>query len=124
VTWFPFVILTIVTWRVTRFLSLDSLIEEPRNAIEGWLLRGDTFFEGDEEWPINFWARKGVQWLRCPWCQSVWVAAGALLFYNKVHHEWYGWDWPLYWLAIAGAAMIGYRITDPGPPCLPRKPCD
>lgn len=123
--WLDFVVLTFVVHRVTRFISLDSLIDEPRDWIEAKLLSGDTFIEDDEQWPVDIWKRKAVQWLRCPWCQSVWVAAGALaLWCLLVVNDWTGWRFMFDWLALAGASMIAYRYTDPGPPCLPTKKCD
>lgn len=123
-TWLDLVVLSLVTWRITRFTSLDSLIKEPRDWLEGWLLKGDTYFEDDIEWPFNVWKRKALQWLRCPWCQSVWIAAGVLGFWCLISWMWPGWEFMLWWLAIAGASMIPYQYTDAEPPCLPRKPCD
>lgn len=122
--WFDFVVLSLVTWRITRFSSLDSLIEEPRDWIVKWTLRGDTYVEDDEEWPFSWWKRKIKQWIDCPWCQSVWVAAGVVGFWCLISSDWPGWNFLLLWLAVSGAAMIPYRFADPAPPCLPRKPCD
>lgn len=122
-TWFDLVLLSLVVYRVTRFFSLDSLIEEPRKAIVGWLLSKDNYVEDGEEWPMSYWRRKAKQWIECPYCQSVWYAMATYL----VWREW-GDTTPIqvlyYWLALAGAAMIVYRYTDPAPPCVPTKKCE
>lgn len=121
--WFDLVVMSLVVYRVTRFMSLDSLIDEPRDWVIAKLLAGDTYWEDDEEWPSNIWKRKALQWIRCPYCQSVWYAAATYLVWR---------EWGdtvvveiLYaWLALAAAAMLVYRYTDPSPPCLPTKKCD
>lgn len=123
--WLDLVVLSIVVYRITRFISLDSLIEEPRDWVERWLLSEGTYIEDDEHWPVGYWRRKGVQWLRCPYCQSVWVAAGTLgLWCLVVVNDWTGWQFLFDWLALAGASMLLYRYTDPSPPCLPTKQCE
>lgn len=122
--WFLFIVLSLATWRVTRVLALDSIIKEPREALDKALLGDDTYIEKNEEWPINMWRRKALQWLRCPWCMSVWVAAGYLGLWCLVKQDWLGWDFLFVWPAIAGAAMIPYNYLDGDPPCIPNTPCD
>lgn len=113
-TFFDFVVLAFVVYRVTRFISLDTLIDEPRDKVAGWLLSGDVFFdETNKRWPVNIWKRKMLQWLECPFCQSVWVAAGALTFWTIISDYEWTWDWLLHWLAICGAAMAVYKFVDP-----------
>ena len=54
----------IAVWRIVRFVQRDSLIEKQR------------------EWVINNWGggylRLG-ELLQCPWCLSIWVAAGVVI---------------------------------------------
>lgn len=53
----------LAVWRIVRFIQRDSLIETQR------------------EWVINNWGgghlRLG-ELLQCPWCLSIWVAAGVV----------------------------------------------
>lgn len=118
------ILLSLVTYRVTRFVSLDSLIEEPRDWVERRLLSKGHYTQDDEDWPVGYFRRKALQWLRCPYCQSVWFAAGAVGFMAWVTDYTMTWMWLVDWLAVAAGAMIIYRYTDPSPPCLPTKKCD
>lgn len=52
----------LAVWRIVRFVQRDSLIEEPREAM------------------INRWGHlKIMELVTCPWCLSIWVAAGVVL---------------------------------------------
>lgn len=123
-TWLLFFLLSLCVYRITRFISLDSLIEEPRNWAEKKLLAAGFYTQDGEDWPVGFWRRKALQWIRCPYCQSVWVAAFALFFVARVASYEMTWMYLVEWTALAGASMIWYRFTDPSPPCLPTKECD
>lgn len=112
--WIDFAILCWVTYRLTRFISVDTLIDEPRDALAGWLLSGDVFFdETNKRWPVSYWKRKMLQWLECPFCQSVWVAAAVLTYWTLLSDYDWSWRWLLDWLAICGASMGWYKFVDP-----------
>lgn len=61
------VLLGLVVYRVTRFAILDSLIEAPRDRVHAWLLTRDK-----AGW------RKLQELLACPFCLTIWIAAGAV----------------------------------------------
>lgn len=91
--------LSLVTWRVTRFVLNDTLIEELRSKVLGWLGRA----------PQSTWRLKLMELLTCPFCFSVWVAAAVTA----------GWD--IYgsvpapiavWLAVAGGTMVVWRWVE------------
>jgi hypothetical protein len=48
--------------RIVRFIQQDTLIEVPREWLQGWLV-------SHSQW-------KAMELLSCPWCLSVHVAAG------------------------------------------------
>jgi hypothetical protein len=92
--------LGLVTYRVTRFVVLDSLIDRPRDAVHNWLMsRGGG------------WGPKLAELVGCPWCVSVWISAGAVaLTMWLTDHEVIMPVWT--WLAIAAVAVLWYNVTD------------
>lgn len=102
-----FLVLALTTYRITRFAILDTLIDEPRDAVHSWLLRVDD--DGD----IPMWRFKLQDLLSCPYCLSVWVAAAVVAFWSLVvRDEWLGWPFLLIGPAAAGASLIPYRYID------------
>lgn len=90
----------LVVYRVTRFIVLDTLIEEPRDAVMNWLISRK-----------GWWGPKLGQLLGCPWCVSVWVSAGAVaLTVWLTDHEVIMPVWT--WLAAAAVAVLAYNVTD------------
>jgi hypothetical protein len=76
-----------VTYRVTRFVILDSLIERWRERFYEWTLsplnetERSCVIDVHEDWPLRklpWWRRKLYQLFSCPFCISVWVAGGAV----------------------------------------------
>lgn len=89
------VLLSLVTYRVTRFLINDTLINRQRIAVENWLLR--------RRW------LKIVELISCPWCVSVWIAAGVTFtadLFTSVPMPW------LVWPATSTGAMLCWRVLD------------
>lgn len=85
-----------VTYRVTRFLMLDLLIEEPRQQLFAWLAKHPN------------WATVKLQELMvCPWCVSVWVAGAAVLltipFASVPLPVWV-------WLASSAGCMVLWQL--------------
>lgn len=124
--WLDLAILSLVVYRVTRFTQLDSLIKEPRDWLARKLLKPPTYREDGQEWPFNPWRRKALEWLTCPFCVSVWAAAGAWWFWHWWGDTLFG-QFMLGWLAVSGGAMVVYKFIDPPhppQPCVPVKPCE
>lgn len=95
------IVLSLVTYRVTRFLILDSLIEVTRDRVYAWL----------ETHPNRF-TMKLVELIRCPYCMTIWVAAGAVAIIDVFTDQ--PVPMPVFaWLAVAAAALVWWRIIDP-----------
>jgi hypothetical protein len=113
VTFFDWVILSLVTYRVTRLFQLDTLLEE---QIDWLVLKRDDYkadaAAGDET-AKHYLIRKALTGVTCAWCVSVWVAAGVLTFWTAITDYPWAWEWLMHWPAIAAGAMIVYRWTDP-----------
>lgn len=100
-------LLSLVAFRVTRFILEDSLIEEPRE----WLRRKLIGIPKGINQPMPVWRRKLLEIIECPWCMSVWVSAGT------VGLAWLTWDAPrppLFWewLSVCAGSVILYFLAD------------
>jgi hypothetical protein len=85
-------VLSAVTWRVTRFLILDTLLDTPRDWVHLWL---------QTPHPTRW-----VYALKI----KVWVAAGAVLLTRPFVD---GIPLPVWtWLAVATGAMIIWDYVD------------
>lgn len=107
--WFAFVLLAFATYRVTRFTQLDSMFEDTRDIVVHWL----TERRRDAVGLRRLVYRKAADGLTCAFCVSFWVGVGWLGFWAAISD--YTLDWPilLHAFALAGAAMLVYRIVDP-----------
>jgi hypothetical protein len=109
--WLTVLLICLVTYRTTRLVIKDEFppVRIPREAVLGWLYPDDEYkidqmAKGKDE-PKAHWGAVGRSLhylLTCPWCMSVWIAAGtAYVFtiYTSV---------PLPWATgIAAAAVTG-----------------
>jgi hypothetical protein len=114
------VVLSLVTFRVTRFVLSDSLIAQPRNAFKGRLL-GETTRDAHEldlayqaeitarDSRVAGWRLKLYELFDCHYCFSVWVSAGAVALT----------DWqtsvplPVWmWLAATAGALVIWRFVE------------
>lgn len=75
----------IATYRLTRLVQEDSLLDRPR------------------EWVLDRWGhRKAAELVTCPWCAGVWVAAGvvaARVLFPRA--------WPVCARVLAASAVTG-----------------
>lgn len=93
------VVLSAVTYRVSRFIVLDSLIDEPRNWVLSWL-----------EMHPNGLTNKLHELLGCPWCVTIWIAAGVVAIQDQLID---GMPVPIWaWLAAATGSLVFWGIID------------
>jgi hypothetical protein len=79
VIFFVFVLTALTVARVTRLVTEDTILDEPRQ----WLLNRLWNFRRpadvhESSWTPRYWVGKLHYLLTCPWCSSIWCAAGAL----------------------------------------------
>jgi len=93
------IVMSAVTYRVSRFIVLDTLIDEPRNRLLSWL----------ELRPTRLWT-KLLELFGCPFCITIWVSAGTVALTAAV-----GYDIPVpiwTWLAVATGALLFWAAID------------
>lgn len=99
------VLLSLSTYRVTRFFLRDTLIDQPREWVYMKLLRPNETAIGKGQ----KWRDKVYELLDCPYCLSVWVAGFSVLavtFHLPV-------PLPVFaWLAASAGAMIVWRFVE------------
>lgn len=92
--------LSLVVYRVTRFIMFDTLIEMQRK----WFLA--VVVVGKQPGPVRI---KLHDLFTCFFCLSVWVAAATVAITDAVTSV----PMPVWtWLAVAGAALIPWRFIE------------
>ena len=95
------VILGAVVYRISRFLVLDTLIDGTRDKVQGWL----------EARIDNIVWRKLLELSGCPWCVTIWIAAGATATTRMFVGS---FPMPVWvWLGAATWALMFWRAIDP-----------
>lgn len=89
------IVLAFSTYRVTRFILFDSLIEEPRTAFHNWLANKD-----------NLLANKLWDLTTCSWCAGAWVALTIYSLYIWSNPTDFNQDDWINVLAVAGGAGL------------------
>lgn len=102
-----FLILGLVVYRVTRFIILDDLIEGTRDRVLNGLLAGRS---EDELGSLPLWRRKLYTLLNCPFCVSIYVAAGVVLAHRWIVEPLPAPVW--WWLGTATVALVVYTYID------------
>lgn len=98
------IVLGLVTYRIGRFILLDSMIDGTRDRVYTWLNSVDK--------PSNFklWV---LDLMTCVYCLTIWIAAGAVTYWSLlIRDEWLGWSWPVVWLATATVALVPWAYID------------
>lgn len=96
------VVLAAVVYRVARFLILDELINEWRDALHGKLA----------DHP-NKTTIKLQLLMTCPFCLTIWISIlVTLAWFLGPTADWPGWAWPYYMLAVATGSLVFWRILD------------
>ena len=93
------IILSAVCYRVSRFIVLDTLIDEPRNWVLSWL-----------EMHPNAFTMKLHELLGCPWCITIWVSAGTVALQHFVVDPVPVPIWT--WLAVATGGLVFWGLID------------
>lgn len=93
------VILSLVNYRVARWIVLDTMIDGTRTTAFQWLANRERLF----------W-HKLLELLGCPYCITVWTSAAACfatrLFVGP-------FPMPVFvWLAVAAGSLIPWRYVD------------
>lgn len=95
-------IMALVTWRVARFIALDSLIEEIRDPVLSWLDRPGRF---------TFLRNKVADLLGCPWCLSIWISAAVVFLTRQFCVD--SMPMPIWtWLAVSILPIVGWTYVD------------
>lgn len=97
-----FVVISVASYRVTRFLLFDSLVEGFRQKYYIFLGNNSMDYTGRKF--KRFLAHKLLELSSCSWCLGVWVSAGLYWLWT--------WTSPLYWTRhefILVAAIAGFQ---------------
>jgi len=92
-------VLSAVTYRVSRFLVLDTLIDEPRN----WVLSKLEMKQG------LFFA-KLIDLIGCPYCITIWVSAAIVAVHHFLVQALPVPVWT--WLAVATGSLVLWNLVD------------
>lgn len=90
-----------VTYRVARFILLDTMIDGVRDRMMEWL----------DKRSARFLYRKLLELFTCPFCITVWVSGGAALLTRVFVGPFAMPVWV--WLASATFALVLWAIIDP-----------
>lgn len=83
--WLAIFLNSLAVYRVTRLVTRDTITQPFR------------------DWLVRDWHGWVVELLQCPWCFSIWVAAGATVL---TYFEWGTWKWIAAGLAFAALAGL------------------
>lgn len=117
---FTFLITSLVVARVTRLITEDAILDEPRQWLLGkiWIWRKPENVH-QSGWQPPYLRRKLHYLLTCPWCASLHVS-GFLVILMLVFTD-ASMPLPLFWWpALAMAAVMYLEFTDGEKPLLVR----
>jgi hypothetical protein len=104
------VLLVLLTARVTRFFTSDSLGEWwVRDPAEKWALNNATYVgtTSDGEVYDTGWRGKLITGLECPFCIGFWIGAAAVLLLMAVGGP---GDAPEWWRVFSGVFALIYLV--------------
>ncbi len=94
------ILLSLVVYRVSRFIVLDTLIDGTRQKVEDWLM----------EHRSRLVFRKLYELIGCPYCVTIWVSLFAVLFSYRLLES---VPLPVFtWLAGSSGALLVWAIVD------------
>lgn len=92
------VILSLITYRIARFLILDTLIDTPRIWFHQVLIGKPAA-----------WRMKLYELITCPYCLTIWIAAAVV----AIADIFYSIPAPIgMWLAAAAGSLIAWNIIE------------
>lgn len=99
-----FIVLSLATYRIGRFVLLDEIIDGTRDRFFAWLNNPESL-TSRRVWVMRL--------LTCVYCITVWIAAAVVVFWSLViSGEWIGWSFVLVWPAVAAAALVPWTYID------------
>jgi hypothetical protein len=91
-------VLSLATYRIARFLILDTLIDTPRIWLHQVIIGKP-----------KAWRMKLYELLTCPYCLTIWIAAAV----TALADIWYSVPAPIgMWLAAATGSLIAWKIIE------------
>lgn len=91
-------VFSLVSYRLTRFVHTDSILDEIRDKFQIWLVTRN-----------KLWADKIYELSACPYCISVYTSAGTV--WASWSHQ--GFLKSVYmWLAVCGLTMVIWRVVE------------
>lgn len=89
---------SILTWRTTRLIMEDAILDAPRNKLWGWMFREH----------MSRFTTKAYELFTCWWCLPVWVAAPVV----AVTAQFISVPVPVivWWCAAGGATAISTKV--------------
>lgn len=97
------VVLSLVTYRLSRFIVLDSLIDGTRDRAYERLTSPDR---------LSTFRLKLVDLLTCNFCITIWVSAVVCAGWAWIDGHWPGWAFIYVWLAVAAGALLPWAYID------------
>lgn len=93
------IVLALACYRVTRFVIRDTLLDGGRDRVHHWLLT--------RRWKgVNV---KLYELITCPFCLSIWVAAGMVAATDAVADV----TTPIWmWLAAAAGSLVAWEVVE------------
>lgn len=98
-----YLVIAIASYRIARFLVIDTLIEGIRNKLHLFLVN-----RADKNGPLRLLWQKIYELTSCTWCAGFWVSAGVYAVYY-----YHGLVWPIIVFAIAGVQGLLHAF-EPG----------
>jgi len=100
------VVLSLVVYRVTRFLIEDTLIDAPRMWLRKRIVGNVVGVAVSNTKP---WRAKLIELSECPYCLSVWVSAATVLVAALTSNV----PLPFWvWLGTCGGAMLVWSTVE------------
>ncbi len=94
----PFLLDSLATFRLSRLVTTDTLTAAPRDAVIRWAYRHDPVQRPQvevitpgawaDEVALDTNPPKMAVLATCPWCASVWCAAGVVALRRLVPRAW------------------------------------